>query len=77
MRLALVSGALAGITFRLRVSRGWRLKQLCDRQYAWQVFELVKNRGEMTLSNTIFVVLNPALTIASTTLIVRAVNIRK
>src|SRR5579863_10198120 len=77
MRLGLISGTLAGIAFRLRVSRRWGLKQLCDGQYAWQVFELVKNHGETTLRNTIFVVLNTALTIASTTLIVCAVNIRK
>jgi len=72
MCLALVSGALSGITFHLRVRR-WRLKQLCDHQYAWQVFELVKNHQETTLHNSIFVVFDAMLTIACTALIVHAV----
>src|SRR5947208_10831115 len=72
MRLALVSGALTGINFRLRVRR-WRLEQLCDGQYTWQVFELVKNHGETTLCNTIFVVFNVMLTVARAALIVLAV----
>ena len=72
MRLALVSGALSGIAFRLRVRR-WRLKQLCDHQYAWQVFELVKNHRETTLHNSVFVVFDAMLTIARAALIIRAV----
>ena len=72
MCLALVSGALSGITFRLRVRR-WRLKQLCDCQYAWQVFELVKNHWEMMLHNSIFIVFGAMLTIAHTALIIHVV----
>ena len=72
MCLALVSGALSGITFHLRVRR-WRLKQLYDRQYAWQVFELVKTHWKTMLHNSVFVVFDAMLTIAHAALIIHAV----